>query len=77
MIKDFLKGLVVSLPEEIGGSGVVLHATKQRKNLFLATIMTNKGDVLIAQVINLSGNIGEKIEYLDYRIYSHEIKNLL
>lgn len=76
MIKETLRGLVVDLPLD-GGTGVVLHAIRQRQSIYLATIMDKEGNVWIAQFRSLTTNIGENIEYLDYTKFSQEIRFLL
>ena len=76
MIKETLRGLVVDLPCD-EGTGVILHATRQRQGLYLATILDRSGNVWIAQFRSLTTNIGENIEYIDYIKFSQEIRFLL
>ena len=77
MLNKTLVGLVVELPVS-SGSGVVLDATRQGKDLYKATIITNDGAVLIAQFRANSTNVGEDITYVDYHgYYPNEISKLL
>ena len=69
MIKNDLVGLVVNMPEGLEGLGVVINVIKQNKTTYLATVVTDKGDTMIAQMrIDVIG-IGEDVDYLDYTVF--------
>ena len=69
MIKKNLVGLVVNLPEGHEGIGVVINAIKQNKTTYQATLITSKGDSMIAQMRIDAIGIGNDVKYLDYTVF--------
>ena len=77
MLNKTLMGLVVGLPDS-QGTGVVMDATRQGRNIYKATIVCDNGDLLIAQFKTNATEIGEDIEYLDYSLFdAKQIATLL
>ena len=77
MLNKTLMGLVVGLPDS-QGTGVVMDATRQGRNIYKATIVCDNGDVMIAQFKTDSIKVGENITYIDYYGYNpNEISKLL
>lgn len=77
MLNKTLMGLVVGLPDS-QGTGVVMDATRQGRNIYKATIVCDNGDLLIAQFKTNAVKIGEDIEYLDYSFFdAKQIATLL
>lgn len=65
-----LTGLVVNLPDSPDEIGVVLDATKYRKNLYKMTILSKDNYILIAKVKLNAPEINEPIEYIDFHAYN-------
>lgn len=59
-------GLVIQMPEEIGGLGVILDCTKQQKNLFKVIILTESCDVLVGKLVRLDY---DTIDFKSYECY--------
>lgn len=68
MLRDTLKGLVIELPE-LAGVGIVIDATRQRKDLYKATVVCNDGRICILQFESKSQKVGEIINPIDYSFY--------
>lgn len=66
-----IQGLVVNLPEG-PRIGVIIDATKQRDNLYKATVVCSDATIMIAQFRLNASETGEQVQYIDYTFYDFD-----